>query len=157
MSSLLKIRTGMHADKYADKYLFPQLDIKKSRWFKNQEGHPHTGGGLYLTPRDMAKFGQLYLQKGQWQGKQIIPAEWVEESFRMHVPFSGNRGTTVGYGYLWWILKDNVYAAMGFRAQYIFVIPDHNMVIVITGDTRSGSDQRKPIGFLYSHILPAVK
>jgi len=70
-----------------------------------------------------------------------------------------------GYGYLWWILspdpegagKEFIYAAMGFRAQYIFVVPEHDMIVVVTGGTRSGVDQEKPIEFLYSHILPSVQ
>jgi CubicO group peptidase (beta-lactamase class C family) len=165
LSSLLKIRTGMHADEYAQKFLFPPLGIKHLFWFANKEGHPHTGGGLNLEPVDMAKFGQLYLQKGQWLGKQVVPSDWIEESFKMRVDFEREDSLTIGYGYLWWILKpdpngsgkENIYAAMGFRAQYIFIIPEYNMVVVVTGDTRNRDDQGKPIEFLYSHILPAVK
>jgi len=165
LSSLLKVRTGMHADEYAQKFLFTPLKIKHFFWFANKEGHPHTGGGLNLEPVDMAKFGQLYLQKGQWLGKQVVPSDWVEESFKKQVDFEKDDSLTVGYGYLWWILKpdpngsgkENIYAAMGFKAQYIFVIPEHHMLVVVTGDTRNRDDQRKPIEFLYSHILPAVK
>jgi CubicO group peptidase (beta-lactamase class C family) len=164
MSSLLKARAGTHADGFAEEYLFKPLEIRETSWFKNSEGHPHTGGGLDLRPRDMAKFGQLYLQKGKWLGKQVVPAQWVEESTRMHVKLHEQKQGVVGYGYLWWILapdpngngKDLIYAAMGFRAQYIFVIPEHNMVVVVTGDTYSYQDQRKPVNFLYSHILPAL-
>lgn len=164
LSSLLKIRTGMHADEYAQKFLFTPLEIDHFSWLKNKEGHPHTGGGLYLEPLDMAKFGQLFLQKGQWLGKQVVPKSWVEVSFKKHVDFKSGNSSTIGYGYLWWILKpdpkgkgkENIYAAMGFKAQYIFVIPEHRMVVVVTGDTRSRTDQRKPIEFLYSHILPSI-
>ena len=162
-SMLLKIRTGQHADAYAQKHLFPALSIEKSFWFKNQEGHPHTGGGLNLRPQDMAKLGQLYLQGGEWEGNQVVPAQWVKESIKKRVELPG-RGHVIGYGYWWWIMepdpdgkgKENIYAAMGFRAQYIFVISEHDMVVVVTGDTQSGSDQRNPILFLYTHILPAV-
>ncbi len=162
-SMLLKIRTGKHADVYAQEFLFPQLEIEKFFWIKNQEGHPHTGGGLNLRPQDMAKLGQLYLQMGKWEGKQVVPATWVKESTKKHVDLSG-RGHVIGYGYWWWIMepdpkgegKDYIYAAMGFRAQYIFVIPEYNMVVVVTGDTQTRSDQAKPIDFLYTHILPAL-
>lgn len=165
MSSMLKNRTGMHADEFAEHYLFKPLQIRESSWYKNREGHPHTGGGLYIKPRDMAKFGLLYLQNGRWQGKQIVPAEWVKESFRKHVSFQHRSRNVIGYGYLWWILspdpkgtgKEHIYAAMGFRAQYIFIVPEYDMVVVVTGDTRSRTDQNKPIEFLYSHILPAVQ
>lgn len=165
LSSLLKNRTGMHADEYAERYLFTPLGIEQKLWIKNQEGHPHTGGGLNLKARDTAKFGLLYLRNGRWGDKQIVPESWVKESIRMHVDFGVRTQGTVGYGYLWWILapdpdgdgRQNIYAAMGFKAQYIFVIPEHDMVVVVNGDTRSGVDQRKPIEFLYSHILPSVR
>ncbi|UCH94684.1 MAG: DUF4274 domain-containing protein [Candidatus Aminicenantes bacterium] len=165
MSSMLKNRSGMHADEFARHHLFKPLQIKGESWIKNKEGHPHTGGGLYLKPRDMAKLGLLYLQNGRWEEKQVVPAKWVKESLKKHVSFPLPRGKVIGYGYLWWIMapdpkgpgKEYIYAAMGFRAQYIFIIPEHDMVVVVTGDTRSGLDQRKPINFIYTHILPAVQ
>jgi CubicO group peptidase (beta-lactamase class C family) len=166
MSSILERRTGMHADAYAAKHLFPALGVDKTRWYRNREGHPHTGGGLQLRPGDMARFGQMYLDGGRWKGRQVVPETWVKESTRRHVKFgSGSRGRVVGYGYLWWILQGDpagsgdldIYAAMGFRAQYIFVIPEHDMVVVVTGGTTNSRDQRRPVEFLYTHILPAVK
>lgn len=164
MSAILKNLTGEHVDRFAEKHLFAPLGIKNYRWYKNSESHPHTGGGLHLAPRDMAKFGLLYLRKGKWKGKQVVPAWWVEESFKKHVEFSSDsrrRGT--GYGYLWWIQqpdphgsgKQDIYSARGAYGQFIFIIPEHNMVVVVTGKAR-GSDFRNPIDFLYSHILPAV-
>ena len=165
MSAMLKNRTGNHADGYAERHLFPPLGITRHFWIKNREGHPHTGGGLNLRARDTAKFGLLYLQKGRWRGRQIVPAEWVRESFQKHVDLGDDPRGTIGYGYLWWILAPDpdgegtsrIYAAMGFKAQYIFVIPEHDMVVVVNGDTQNRADQRKPIEFLYSHILPAVR
>jgi CubicO group peptidase (beta-lactamase class C family) len=165
MSAMLKRRSELHADAYADRYLFAPLGIERSFWYRNREGHPHTGGGLSLLPRDMARFGLLYLRRGRWRDQQVVPAEWVEESTRQQVAFEPPRGHSTGYAYLWWILepdpdgegKERIYAAMGFRAQYIFVVPEHDMVVVVTGGTQSGRDQRRPIEFLYSHILPAVR
>lgn len=164
MSSLIKARTGEHADMFMKEHLFKPLGIERFHWHKNREGHPHMGGGLNLTPRDMAKFGLLYLRKGRWENEQVVPEEWVETSIKRHVEFGPEARLSVGYGYLWWILKpdpagegkEDIYAAMGFRAQYIFIIPEHDIVVVITGGTQNGIDQRKPIEFLYSHILPAV-
>ncbi len=164
LSSLLKARAGVHAHVFAADHLFAPLGVTRTGWFTNDDGHPHTGGGLDLRPRDMARFGQLYLQGGRWMGHQIVPQEWVEESTRMHVRLD-ERGHTIGYGYLWWILEpdpdgkgtETIYAAMGFRAQYIFVVPEHDMVVVVTGGTRSRADQIKPVLFLYSHILPAIE
>ncbi len=166
MSALLKVRTGLHADAFADRHLFAPLGIEKRDWFRNQEGHPHTGGGLDLRPRDMARFGLLYLRGGRWGDVQVVPADWVETSLERHVDWSdAPRGHRVGYGYLWWILegdpagagKQDVYAAMGFRGQYIFIVPEHDMIVAVTAGTRSSRDQRRAIDYLYTHILPSVR
>jgi CubicO group peptidase (beta-lactamase class C family) len=164
LSSMLKQRTGMHADVHAESSLFKPLQIDEYFWLRNADGHPHTGGGLNLKARDTAKFGLLYLQKGRWGKAQVVPEEWVRDSLRLHVDFGAKGQGTIGYGYLWWILspdpagagRPHIAAAMGFKGQYIFVIPEHDMVVVVNGDTRSRADQRKPIEFLYSHILPSV-
>jgi len=165
LSSLLKARTGKHADAYAAEHLFGPLGIERSRWSRNAEGHPHTGGGLHLRPRDMARFGQLYLQGGVWEGQQIVPAEWVETSTRQHVDFGGEKGGTVGYGYLWWMMppdpegrrREPIYAAFGFRAQYIFVVPEHDMLVVFTAGARTWEDERRPRELLYTDVLRAVR
>jgi len=163
LSAILKKATGQHADGFLEENLFIPLGIKQKLWIKNFEGHPHTGGGLYLRPRDMAKFGLLYLRKGKWNGKQIIPEWWVDESFKKRVDFEGGgQGNVTGYGYLWWIQEPDVnnkeehivYTARGAFGQFIFIIPDHDMVIVVTADTK-GEVYEHPAKFIYSHIFPA--
>lgn len=165
LSAVLKNLTGMHADAFADQYLFNHLHISKRYWIKNCEGYPHSGGGLHLIPRDMAKLGQLYLQKGLWEGRQIVPASWVEESFRIHVKFDLPKNHPyAGYGYYWWILKIDpqgektgyIYTALGLWGQFVFVIPDYDMVVSVNSDAR-GVNESHPISFLYSNIIPSVK
>jgi CubicO group peptidase (beta-lactamase class C family) len=165
LSAILKKTAGQHADEFLQEHLFEPLGIEPTRWFKNSEGHPHTGGGLHLRPRDMAKFGLLYLQNGKWNGKQVIPEWWVQESFKQRVDFSPDgRGHETGYGYLWWIQeplshhqgKHMVYSARGAYGQFIFIIPDQAMVVVVTADTR-GPVHEHPVDFIYSHILPACR
>lgn len=166
LSAILKSIYGSHADVFADQYLFPNLEITKKVWYKNEEGHPHTGGGLSLMPIDMIKLGMLYLHKGMWKGKQVVPESWVNKSFEMHVNLEPVfRDPYIrGYGYLWWILKpatksrtnQYVYAAMGALGQYIFVIPEYNMVVAVTGGTSSDANYRNPQKFLYDYILDAV-
>lgn len=164
LSGILKNTTGKHADEFADKYLFEPLGITKRFWIKNSEGHPHTGGGLHLTLRGMAKLGQLYLRKGKWKGVQIVPEQWVDESFKLHVKFQlPEDHPYAGYGYYWWILKIDpkdetrgyIYTALGLWGQFIFVIPRYDMVVAVTSDAR-GQNEGHPIQFLYSHILPSV-
>lgn len=165
MSAILEARTGGHADAYLAEHLFAPLGIEDRFWARNAEGHPHTGGGLWLRPRDMAKLGLLYLHGGRWEDQQILPAAWVASSTRRHVTFSRIHGNMTGYGYLWWVMRPDpegdgeteIFAACGFRAQYIFVVPEHDMVVVVTGGTQNETDQNRPREFLYSHILPAVQ
>lgn len=165
LSAMLNKRAGMHVDAFLDQYLFPPMGIQKAVWFKNDEGHPHTGGGLNLRPLDMAKFGLLYLRGGAWDSQQLVPAHWVSESFQTHHDFGSPVGsTTTGYGYLWWIMKGDpdgegeqpIYSARGYGGQYIFIIPEHDMIVVTTSNWINPAGARDPIDFLYSHILPAV-
>jgi len=100
----------------------------------------------------MAKFGYLYLNNGTWNGKQIVPAEWVAKSTETHFLPWQNRG----YGYQWWTLPTTkVYDASGLYGQRIFVVPDHDMVVVFTANIRKGPDPE--IELLQDFILPAVK
>jgi hypothetical protein len=87
-----------------------------------------------LTPRDMAKIGYLYLHKGSWNGKELVPKKWVEASTSKHMETKGlmNAAEEDGYGYLWWIDPFG-FSAHGFGGQYIFVIPQLDMVVVFTG------------------------
>ena len=165
LSAMLKNRTGLHVNDYADKYLFPTMGIKKILWLKNDEGHPHTGGGLILLPLDMAKFGLLYLKGGLWEDTQLVPKDWVEQSFTKHHSFGGaNSRKTTDYGYLWWILqgdpdgegKQSIYAAKGYGGQRIFIIPEHDMIVVTTSNWINPAGSGDPVDILYGHILPAL-
>ncbi|MCJ7681430.1 MAG: beta-lactamase family protein, partial [Candidatus Aminicenantes bacterium] len=150
LSAILKNRTGKHADVYAEESLFKSLGIEKYSWLKNQEGHAHAGGGLVLSTRDMARFGLLYLNNGKWEGEQVVPEEWVRESFKMHHNFGDPSQDTVGYGYLWWIQRPDpqgngeqyIYAARGAFGQYIFIVPEHDIVVAINAHRLSGTEQR---------------
>jgi CubicO group peptidase (beta-lactamase class C family) len=164
-SAILEARYGVHADEFAAKHLFAPLGIERAEWYKNAEGHPHTGGGLHLRSRDMARFGLLYLRDGQWDGKQVVPEDWVASSLSRHVEFESPKGGAIGYGYWWWVLppdpdgegKQDIYGAFGFKGQYIFLVPEHDMVVVVTAGARGRVEQSAPREFLYSHILPSVR
>jgi len=120
----------------------------------------------YLTDLVSAApdFGLLYLNKGKWEGKQVVPEDWIRESFKMHVDFGNQGQDVIGYGYLWWIQRPDpqgngqeyIYAARGAHGQYIFIVPEHDMVVAVNADTKSGQQQRNIVNILYNHILPAV-
>lgn len=165
LSAMLKNRSGMHVDAFARKYLFPPLGIDSLVWITNDEGHPHTGGGLFLRPLDMARFGLLYLKGGMWEDQQLIPADWVKASVTEQHNFgSPGSGRVTGYGYLWWILEgdpdgkgeQSIYAARGYGGQNIFIIPEHDMVVVTTSNWTDPSGGRDPVDILYQSILPSL-
>jgi CubicO group peptidase (beta-lactamase class C family) len=158
LGGIIKNRTTQYADQFAEEYLFNFLGIEGYRWWKYPDGTVQTGGGLYLRPRDMAKFGQLYLQGGKWGDTRVISQRWISESVEKHVT-SSSQG---GYGYQWWLENfriNNVsidsYSAHGWGGQYIYVFPGFEMVVVFTGGnyyTHSSPASR----MLYNFILPAV-
>ncbi len=169
LGGLLQNASGMPTQSFAKHYLFEPLNITKAKWSWGHRGIPHTGGGLFLRPKDMARIGYLYLRKGKWEGKQVLPEWWVREATRPHVPHAESIAgvSNTGYGYMWWLLpldkKKKVtdppamYMAYGHWGQFIFVIPRYDMVVVFTNDsTASYQEELKPISLLYSHVLPAV-
>jgi CubicO group peptidase (beta-lactamase class C family) len=125
--------TGLTTDAFAEQYLFGPLGITDYYWYSYPDGTFQTGGGLWLRPRDMAKFGLLYLNGGRWGEEQVVSESWVDESVQQHAP-------GVGYGYQWWLGYYGVggqviegYSARGRGGQYIFVLPGANLVVVFTG------------------------
>jgi CubicO group peptidase (beta-lactamase class C family) len=120
---------------FADKYLFSPLGTTGFKWdFVPDQDHQEDFGQLYLKPRDMAKFGLLYLNGGKWKGKQIIPEDYVSQSLTRHSVVDG-----IDYGYLWWCesltaggVTYKGMAAKGNGGQRIFLWPEQNMVAVIT-------------------------
>ena len=132
LSGIINETTGMNELAYANKTLFKPLGISNVIWPADPQGNNHGWGDLHLTPHDMAKFGYLYLNNGKWDGKQIVPEEWISESTREQVSL----GEDEGYGYQWWVPNDDLpkrYEARGRGTQLITVVPEKNLVIVTTG------------------------
>ena len=151
LSAVLSQTTGMNPRDFAEQYLFKPLGITNARWDIDAAGIPIGGWGLQMTPRDMAKLGYLYLHNGQWDGQQIVSAEWVENATRTHTETDG----TLGYGYQWWTFPSlAAYTALGRDGQTIFVIPEKDLIIVTTAEM-SGHDQI--FRFIEQYILPAVR
>ncbi len=168
LGGLLQNATRMDTRDFAKQYLFDPIGATSAKWSWSHRGIPHTGGGLYLKPIDMARIGYLYLNDGRWNNNQIIPSWWVKEAFTRHVPhaddISGVR--SIGYGYMWWVLpfekkdtnsqKADIFMAYGHWGQFIFVIPAHNAVVVMTNNNSATYyDEIRPISQLYQYILPA--
>jgi CubicO group peptidase (beta-lactamase class C family) len=150
LGGILEQATGQDVLSFAREYLFGPLGIEDVRWDKANGNHYHTDGGLYLTPRDMARFGYLMLRGGTWDGEEIVSPEWVARSTEAHYP----TGSGKGYGYQWWTLEEGIFAAHGHYEQLIYVVPKADMVVVFTGNV---PDSMIPPtdGLLYRYILAA--
>lgn len=133
LSPILEQATGMTALEFARQYLFEPLGIRDAMWEKDPQGYYDGWGDLSLYPRDMAKLGLLFLQKGQWDGRQIVSRKWVEEATQAQMVTAGGEEDPYGYG--WWLTPDleGVYRADGRLGQYIYILPEWNMILVTTG------------------------
>ena len=128
-SAWLTKAAAMSTPAFAEKYLFTPLGIDAYHWVKDPQGIYWGGTQLYLTPRDMARFGMVYLHKGRSGEKQLIPETWVDESTR----WRHSVDTHSGYGYWWWLIPaSDGYVAAGWGGQRIGVFPSKDLVIVVT-------------------------
>jgi CubicO group peptidase (beta-lactamase class C family) len=152
LSAIITGTTGLNTLEFAKKNLFNPLGITEYSWQRDRQGIYHGGSGLSLTPRDMAKYGYLILNKGVWEDKQVIPADFVAESVKTHTLFNAN----FGYGYeSWWTIpQDGYYYAAGIRGQRIYVMEKQDMVVVTTGslpeDSQTEIKMRKIATFAIS-------
>lgn len=150
--------SGMPIDEFAERYLFGPLNIRNVSW-----GHTSrkeviaSGKRLYMTPRDMAKIGQLVLNGGQWDGKQLISEKWIKEATSVQTNISG-----FDYGFLWWIIPFETdettllaRAATGNGGQYILVYPEAELVAVFTGGAYNSQDDKLPLMIMKEVFLPA--
>ncbi|MBD3275863.1 MAG: serine hydrolase, partial [Candidatus Marinimicrobia bacterium] len=134
LGGVLKDATGMSADRYAEETLFRETGIEDYQW-GSLSGTLHTGGGLFLRPRDLLKLGQLVLDSGRWQEKQVISESWIEESTDLHLQIEDSENTS-GYGYQWWIGEfragdkryETVYAS-GHGGQFLWIVPELDLVV----------------------------
>lgn len=149
-------------DVFIDKNLFEKLEISNYIIQTDNMGNPYFGGGMYLTPKDMMKFGLLYLNLGKWKNEQILSEEWIKNSFKNYRDLE-NTNDKNGYGFLWWhhsyLMNGKSIKsieARGTGGQYIFVIPELETVVVITsGNYRNGKFQQPEL-ILEKYILPKI-
>jgi CubicO group peptidase (beta-lactamase class C family) len=142
---------GVTLDEYGRERLFGPLGIVDFQWERHADGLNFGAFGLWLRPRDMAKIGQLLLQDGAWDGRQVVPSEWLDEATRVYA--NGN------YGHYWWVAEENqVYSARGSGGQIIAVDERYDLVIVLTGDPNAKSwVLSQGIDELFSGIYQALE
>lgn len=156
LSAIVQKTTGLKVVDFLQPRLFEPLGILNARWEESPQGINLGGIGLYLKTEAIAHFGQLYLQKGMWQGKRLIPEAWVEEATAFQVangdmPYSD---WTQGYGYQFWRCRHNAYRGDGAFGQYCVVMPEQDAVLAITGGMAL-EDMQQPLDLLWD-LLPAM-
>jgi len=161
LAQLLKKVTGKQADEYASEHLFAPLGITDTYWKRTPKGLSDTEGGLYLTARDLAKIGYLYLHDGVWDGRRLLPEGWVKASTSPLVDTRPGQQRSRKYGYKWWILpygdgSQYAYAALGYGGQRLIVVPQHDLIAVFTGWNIYEHAEFAPYDAL-DRVLAAVK
>ena len=155
LSYILTASTKESANSFAKTHLFPKLGIIDYTWQDDAYGISNGGFGLNMRLRDMAKFGQIFLQNGKSAGEEIISPGWVNKSSEMIVPF--NEDKTDGYGYLWWMRMVNgekIYYAAGYGGQYIMVVSTKALVVAITSSSQySGAYGQDLNRIFYQEII----
>jgi len=148
-SCIIKEKTGVSAAEYAEEHLFAPLGITEYTWDADNQGRNWGYNRIYFTPHDMAKIGFLFLNKGEWDGEQIISEEWVGEATAHRI----DANIVDGYGYQWWV-GDDYYLAVGYMGQFIFVYPEHDLIVVLTSSSPETFDYS--IRLPERYVIPAI-
>ena len=156
LSAIVQKLTGQTLVEYLTPRLFKPLGIRDVFWESHPNGVNLGGFGMYLKTEDIARFGQLYLQKGRWDGKQILPIGWVEEATRTHTDNSANEypDWKQGYAYQFWrCCPPGVYRGDGAFGQYCVIIPEQDSVLAVTG----GMSEMQPLlSLAWEKLLPGM-
>lgn len=156
LSAILQKVTGVTVLDFLTPRLFDPMGIQKHTWESDPAGINVGGWGLSVTTEDISKLGQLYLQKGEWEGKQLLSQAWVEEATGYQTSNGSNPESDweQGYGYQFWQCRHNLYRGDGAFGQFCIVMPEADAVVAIT----SGSDDMQGImNVVWDHLLPAME
>jgi CubicO group peptidase (beta-lactamase class C family) len=131
---------------FAEQHLFSPISVKVGKWTQDRDGYYMGDGEIHFTARDMAKFGLLYLNEGEYQGQQIVSADWVSDSLQTYSEDAweyrvSRNFTDIGYGYMWWSARAGDYRinlAWGHGGQLIVVVDELDLVVVTTADPLYG-------------------
>jgi CubicO group peptidase (beta-lactamase class C family) len=157
LSAIITKLTGEPLIEYLRPRLFDPLGIENPRWETDPRGISIGGSGLHLRTEGIARLGQLYLDKGMWQGRRILPEAWIAGATSAHSDNSNtqtNPDWTVGYGYQFWRCRHDAYRADGAFGQYIIVLPGQDAVLAITSGLR---DMQAVLDNVWEHLLPAMQ
>lgn len=146
---------GIHA--YLRRKLFVPMNFGESHWNVEANNIPSGGYGMFLSAYDLTRLGQLYLRNGMWEGQRLLPEDFVKAATSRQISSTNARGTpdgTAGYGYQFWRNSFGGYRADGLYGQYIVVLPEQDVVIVMTSYL---DDMQKPLTAIAKNLLPEIK
>ena len=161
LSAILQKITGQSLMQYLRPRLFDPLDIEGEDWETDPQGINTGGYGLRVRTEDIAKFGLLYLQKGQWKGKQILTPEWIQQATGSQIVSNSSNPTrpreeddwAQGYGFQFWRCRPGGYRADGAFGQFSIILPEYDAVVAITGESFT---MQKSMDLVWSYLLPAI-
>lgn len=156
LSAMVQKATGQTVLEYLKPRLFEPLGIEQPTWGTNRQGITLGGYGLNLRTEDIARFGQLYLQRGQWNGRQLLPAAWVDQATGRQTSNGSNPKSDwdQGYGFQFWRSLHGAYRGDGAFGQYCLVLPEQQVVIAITSGLR---DMQAVLNLVWDRLLPAFQ
>jgi len=162
LSAIITKVTGENVIDYLKPRLFEPLAITGEDWEVGPKGINTGGWGLRLRTEDLAKFGQLYLQNGIWNGKQVLPEGWVKEATTKKIDQNpdatseelASNDWLQGYGYKFWRSRHNSFRGDGAYGQYILVFPEEDAVIIITAETQNMQNE---LDLVFDYLLPGIK
>ena len=156
LSAIVQKTTGQTVLEYLRPRLFEPLGIANPQWGSSSEGINFGGFGLMLRTEDIAKFGQLYLQQGMWEGRQLIPSHWVQQATSKQVANGSNPDSDweQGYGFRFWRCRHNAFRGDGKDGQFCIVLPELDAVIAITAET---GDMQAELNLVWDYLLPAIQ
>lgn len=162
IGNIVSMRTGMPLDFFADAYLFSPLKIQNVSWPRSPDGQATGGGGMWMRPRDAAKFGQLYSNQGLWQGRRLISSQWIDQSKQSMTTMT--TGQDNAYGLFWWkrdfLVRGSTqqaFFAWGNGGNFILVFPQENLVVVFTASNYNSPLADQPFNILSQRVLPALR
>jgi len=153
LSAIIERASGMNTREFAQQHLASPMNFRLAYWSRDPQGVYFGGNDLEITPRQMLAFGQLYLDEGRFQGRQVLPSDWVESSFEPRVLSPRGQGRYYGFG---WALRDvaglQVPLAWGYGGQMIFVVRELDMVVVLTSDSNPRANRFGHLNALYNLV-----
>jgi len=162
LSEMVSTATGRPLNEYAEELLFGPIGIRDYAWKDAPEGFKDVAGGMYLKPRDLARFALLYEREGVWDGKQVLPAEWIARTSTPLVADVSPESPdfNVGYGYQWWIYNHGnddlpfMYGTWGWGGQFALIVPELDLVGVFTGwNVYDGQDHQYAFELFYDRVV----